>query len=124
MLIGAQTLNIACSTHTEGIWKEINQPDGYAAMPERRNFDVDVHPERSHEAPDGPHHAEHWHIPHVVEHARAVGRQAVCVQAEVAVAAEMRVQHIVRVLLRHGTHGTSASVVAKLTDSLRGWRHC
>jgi hypothetical protein len=100
--MGMQHCHYADTTeaHTFRFTRKGAAPNGDAAVAEGGDLDVDVHPERPHEAPDGPHEAKHGHIPHVVEHARAVRGQAVRVETKVPVAPEVRAQHVVRVLLR------------------------
>ena len=77
-------------------------PDRDEAVAEGGDFDIDMHPKRPHEAPHGAHEAENGDVPDIVEHARAVERQAVGVQTKIAVAPEMRVQNVLRVLLQAG----------------------
>lgn len=77
-------------------------------MAEGCDPDIDMDPQRSHEAANGAHEAEHGDVPHIVEHARAVEGKAVRVQAEVPVAAKVRIEDVLRVLLQ-GTSQWKAS---------------
>lgn len=58
-------------------------------MAEGGDSHIDMHPKRPHEAPYSPHQTENWHIPHIVEHARAVRGQAVGVEPEIPAAVLM-----------------------------------
>ena len=86
-------------------------PDGHVAMPQRGDLHVEVDPERAQQAPSGPHEAEDGHVPHIVEHARAIKGQAVRVQSKVAVAPKVRQQNVAGVLLQR------SSAVSWLADS-------
>lgn len=77
-------------------------PDRDEAVAEGSDFDIDMHPQCTHEAPHGAHEAEYGYVPDIIEHARAVERQAVGVQPKIAVAPKMRVQNVLRVLLQAG----------------------
>ena len=90
-----------CGTFRGGVGAG-GAPDRNEAVAEGSDFDVDMDPQRPHEAPHGAHEAEYGDIPDVVEHARAVEGQAVSVQPKVAVAAEVRVKDVLRVLLQAG----------------------
>ena len=74
-------------------------PDWNGPMPEGCDPHIDMHPERSHQAPNCPHQAEDGHIPHVVEHALPVQRQAVSLEPEVPIPPKVRAQNGLRVLL-------------------------
>lgn len=85
-------------------------PDGDSAMPEGCDPHIHMHPESTHEAPNGPHQAEDGHIPHIVEHALPVQRQAVRVQPKVPVPAKVRAQDVLGMLLhRHTIHSGSVA---------------
>ena len=58
-------------------------PDRYKSMAKEGDPDIDVHPQCPHQATDGSHDTEDGDIPRIVEHARAIGCQAVCVQAKI-----------------------------------------
>ena len=83
-----------------GGWRSILcSPDWDGPMPESCDPHVDVHPERSHQAPNSPHQAEDGHIPHIVKHALPIQRQAVRVEPKVPIPPKVRAQDALRVLL-------------------------
>ena len=88
----------------------VGAPDRNEAVAEGCDSDIDMDPEGSHEAANGAHEAEHRDVPNIVEHARAVERKAVCVQAKVPVAAKVRVEDVLWMLLQ-GTPRMKASAV-------------
>ena len=74
-------------------------PDWDVQVPELCDLDVDFDEESPHETPNGPHTHKDGQVPHIVEHARAIESEAVCVEAKVSVAAKVGDQHLAWVLL-------------------------
>ena len=73
-------------------------------MPQCSDLHVEVNPKRAQQASSSPHGTEDGHVPDVVEHARAIKGQAVCVQPKVPVAPEVRQQDVAGMLLQADKH--------------------